>query len=57
MKASRRNFLIGTGVVGGGLVVAFAMRPGPGAPRMVAVADAHAPNAFLQLGPDNTVRF
>ena len=57
MKASRRNFLIGAGVVGGGLVVGFSMRGGPGAPPLKAMEGAYAPNAFLQIGPDNAVRF
>ena len=57
MKASRRNFLIGAGVVGGGLVVGFSMRSGPGAPPLLAVDGAYAPNAFLQIGPDNLMRF
>ena len=57
MKATRRNFLIGAGVVGGGLVVGFSMRGGPGAPPLKAVEGAYAPNAFLQIGPDNVMRF
>ena len=57
MKASRRNFLIGAGVVGGGLVVGFSMRGGPGAPPLRAMEGAYAPNAFLQIGPDNVMRF
>lgn len=57
MKASRRNFLIGAGVVGGGLVVGFSMRSGPGAPPLKAMDGAYAPNAFLQIGPDNVMRF
>ena len=57
MKATRRNFLIGAGVVGGGLVVGFSMRGGPGAPRLQSVEGAYAPNAFLQIGPDNVMRF
>lgn len=57
MKATRRNFLIGAGVVGGGLVVGFSMRGGPGAPRLQPVEGAYAPNAFLQIGPDNVMRF
>ena len=57
MKASRRNFLIGAGVVGGGLVVGFSMRSGPGAPPLKAMEGAYAPNAFLQIGADNVMRF
>ena len=57
MKATRRNFLIGAGVVGGGLVVGFSMRGGPGAPPLKAVEGAYGPNAFLQIGADNVMRF
>lgn len=57
MKASRRNFLIGAGVVGGGLVVGFSMRSGPGAPPLKELDGAYAPNAFLQIGPDDVMRF
>jgi len=53
---SRRGFLKGTAVLGGGLVVAFVI---PGAHRFAAAAEnqgnVFAPNAFLRIGNDNTV--
>ncbi|VVP09440.1 Isoquinoline 1-oxidoreductase subunit beta [Pseudomonas fluorescens] len=53
---SRRGFLKGSAVLGGGLVVAFAM---PGAHRFAMGAEnqgnVFAPNAFLRIGNDNSV--
>ena len=53
---SRRGFLKGSAVLGGGLVVAFAM---PGAHRFAMGAqnqgNVFAPNAFLRIGNDNSV--
>ncbi|WP_223441804.1 MULTISPECIES: xanthine dehydrogenase family protein molybdopterin-binding subunit [Pseudomonas] len=53
---SRRGFLRGSAVLGGGLVVAFAM---PGAHRFAMGAEnqgnVFAPNAFLRIGNDNSV--
>jgi isoquinoline 1-oxidoreductase subunit beta len=53
---SRRGFLKGTAVLGGGLVVAFVI---PGAHRFARAAEnqgnVFAPNAFLRIGNDNTV--
>ena len=53
---SRRSFLRGTAVLGGGLVVAFVI---PGAHRFAQGAEnegsVFAPNAFLRIGNDNSV--
>lgn len=53
---SRRGFLKGTAVLGGGLVVAFVI---PGAHRFAGAAEnqgnVFAPNAFLRIGNDNSV--
>ncbi|MGJ7517419.1 molybdopterin cofactor-binding domain-containing protein [Pseudomonas baetica] len=53
---SRRGFLKGSAVLGGGLVVAFVI---PGAHRFALGAenqgDVFAPNAFLRIGNDNSV--
>ncbi|WP_053158744.1 xanthine dehydrogenase family protein molybdopterin-binding subunit [Pseudomonas sp. P1.8] len=53
---SRRGFLKGSAVLGGGLVVAFVM---PGAHRFALGAEnqgnVFAPNAFLRIGNDNSV--
>jgi isoquinoline 1-oxidoreductase beta subunit len=53
---TRRGFLKGSAVLGGGLVVAFAM---PGAHRFATGAEnqgnVFAPNAFLRIGNDNSV--
>ncbi|WP_349733903.1 xanthine dehydrogenase family protein molybdopterin-binding subunit [Pseudomonas jessenii] len=53
---SRRGFLKGSAMLGGGLVVAFAI---PGAHRFAMGAEnqgnVFAPNAFLRIGNDNSV--
>jgi isoquinoline 1-oxidoreductase beta subunit len=53
---SRRGFLKGSALLGGGLVVAFAL---PGAHRFAMGAEnqgnVFAPNAFLRIGNDNSV--
>jgi isoquinoline 1-oxidoreductase beta subunit len=53
---SRRGFLKGTAVLGGGLVVAFVI---PGTHRFAGAAEnqsnVFAPNAFLRIGNDNSV--
>jgi isoquinoline 1-oxidoreductase beta subunit len=52
---SRRNFMKAGAVVGGGLVLGFFI---PGANKFAIAADAkptYAPNAFLRIGPDNSV--
>ena len=53
---SRRGFLKGSAVLGGGLVVAFVI---PGAHRFALGAEnqgnVFAPNAFLRIGNDNSV--
>jgi isoquinoline 1-oxidoreductase beta subunit len=56
LESSRRGFLKGSAVLGGGLVVAFVI---PGAHRFALGAenqgDVFAPNAFLRIGNDNSV--
>ena len=58
VNASRRSFLRAAGIAGGGLVVGFAL-PGCGSGPLPtrALAGAFSPNAFLQITPDNAVRF
>ncbi|PWK40376.1 xanthine dehydrogenase family protein molybdopterin-binding subunit [Pseudomonas sp. B21-040] len=56
LESSRRGFLKGSALLGGGLVVAFVI---PGAHRFALGAenqgDVFAPNAFLRIGNDNSV--
>ena len=59
-KLSRRKFLLTAGVAGAGLVVAFSInRAGnrAGALPIGREPDGWIANAFLQLTPDNTIRF
>ena len=53
---SRRGFLKGSALLGGGLVVAFAV---PAGHRFAMAAEnvgkVFAPNAFLRIGADNSV--
>lgn len=52
---TRRKFLIGTGVVGGGLVLAMVLKKDPPLPGLR--EGSFAPNAFLQITPNNEVVF
>ncbi|OGT72794.1 MAG: hypothetical protein A3I78_00055 [Gammaproteobacteria bacterium RIFCSPLOWO2_02_FULL_56_15] len=55
MKLSRRGFLIGAGLVGGGLVIGFRLKgsaPVPGVRE-----GSFQPNAYLQITPDDNVIF
>lgn len=55
---SRRRFLIGSAVVGGGLVVGFSLFGQSSEPfPIVAEADGFVPNAFLQFTADNRTIF
>ena len=55
---SRRHFLRNTAVVGGGLVVGFNLTGCSTDPLPIPpVADSFVANAFLQITPDNQVRF
>ena len=58
LNYSRRHFLRTAGIAGGGLVVGFSLS-GCSASEipLQPLADAYAPNAFLQLTPDNVIRF
>lgn len=53
---TRRKFLWTTGIVGAGLVVGFSMRR-PSPFPIAAEKDGWVANAFLQITPDNLVRF
>jgi isoquinoline 1-oxidoreductase beta subunit len=55
MKFSRRNFLIGTGLVGGGLILGFHFKPGPPIPNTI--SGSFQPNAWLQVTEDGRVIF
>ena len=60
VNASRRRFLQTSAVTGGGLVVGFTITGCYSAPAPLPVAStegAWTPNAFLQVLPDNTIRF
>ncbi len=56
---SRRRFLRNSGLVGGGLVVGFHLTgcSSPADPLVRSLPEAFAPNAFLQIRPDNVVHF
>ncbi len=58
MNLSRRNFLRNTAVAGGGLVVGFSLSGCSSAALPIeGVPGGFIANAFLQITPDNTVRF
>ena len=60
VNVSRRRFLQTSAVTGGGLVVGFAITGCSSTPAPLPVAStegAWTPNAFLQVLPDNTIRF
>ena len=60
VNVSRRRLLQASAVTGGGLVVGFAVTGCSSAPAPLPVAStegAWTPNAFLQILPDNTIRF
>ncbi|MCB1693516.1 MAG: xanthine dehydrogenase family protein molybdopterin-binding subunit, partial [Pseudomonadales bacterium] len=58
VNLSRRKFLVGTAVVGGGLVMGFSLT-GCSTPELPIdkTAEGFVPNAFLQITPDNNVKF
>ena len=55
MKIARRKLLIGTGLVGGGLLVGFSIAGDKPVPRTA--ADSFQPNAWLQITPEGKVIF
>ncbi|MBL6697699.1 MAG: xanthine dehydrogenase family protein molybdopterin-binding subunit, partial [Luminiphilus sp.] len=60
VNVSRRRLLQASAVTGGGLVVGFAVTGCSSTPAPLPVAStegAWTPNAFLQILPDNTIRF
>ena len=58
VNLSRRKFLKTTGIVGGGLVVGFSITGcSPDEPPVKALAGGFVPDAFIQITPDNAVRF
>ena len=58
VRLSRRSFLTTTGLAGGGLIVGVGLQGcGANSPPFQPDAGSFAPNAFLQITPDNVVRF
>lgn len=58
INVSRRKFLKASGIVGGGLVLGFSLTGcSPGELPISIVEGGFVPNAFLQITPDNVVRF
>ncbi len=58
LNVSRRRFLKTSGVAGGGLVVGFTLTGcGSSAPPVARMEGDFVPNAFLQITPENRVRF
>ncbi|GAB1267092.1 xanthine dehydrogenase family protein molybdopterin-binding subunit [Aurantivibrio infirmus] len=57
MKFTRRKFLIGTGVVGGGLVLGIALTGSDEGPVPQTVENSFQPNAWLQITTDGNVIF
>ena len=58
INMSRRKFLKTTGAIGGGLVVGFSMTGcSPGELPIELSKGGLVPNAFLQITPENVVRF
>lgn len=55
MKLTRRKFLIGSGVVGGGLLLGFSLRDAVPVPHTR--PDSFQPNAWLQITPQGEVIF
>ncbi len=55
MKLTRRNFLIGSAAVGGGLVLGFKLSPEAEVPHTI--AGSFQPNAWLQILPTGEVIF
>ncbi|HQQ74953.1 MAG TPA: molybdopterin-dependent oxidoreductase, partial [Pseudomonadales bacterium] len=55
MKLTRRKFLIGSGVVGGGLLLGFSLRDAVLVPHTR--PDSCQPNAWLQITPQGEVIF
>ena len=58
VNISRRQFLKSTGIVGGGLVIGFSLSGCSSSVLPIAPLEGgFVPNAFLQLGADNSIRF
>lgn len=58
INVSRRQFLKTTGIVGGGLVIGFSLSGCSTEPLPIAqLENGFVPNAFLQFGLDNSIRF
>lgn len=55
MKLSRRKLLVGTGLVGGGLILGFSLRGDKPWPQTA--EGSFQPNAWLQITPDDRVIF
>lgn len=58
-NVSRRRFLKATAVLGGGVVIGFSLTgcSTPGPLPIAAAEGGFVPNAFLQILPDNTIKF
>ena len=55
---SRRSFLKATGIVGGGLVVGFSLSGCSSSELPIVMSkNGFVPNAFLQITPDNNIKF
>lgn len=57
MKFTRRKFLIGTGVVGGGLVLGISLSGDGEGPVPKSIENSFQPNAWLQISTDGEVVF
>jgi isoquinoline 1-oxidoreductase beta subunit len=55
MKLTRRKFIVGSSIVGGGLVLGFTLLSKPPVPGIR--EETFQPNAFLQITPDDKVIF
>ena len=58
VNLSRRHFIKSSGIIGGGLVVGFSLSGCSRSPLPIEpMADGFVPNAFLQITPENLIRF
>ena len=58
INVSRRKFLKSSGILGGGLVIGFTLNGcSPDILPMDSISGAFSPNAFIQITPENTIRF
>ncbi len=58
VNASRRRFIKSSAIAGGGLIIGFSLNGcSSGPPPLQPMAGAFEPNAFLQITPENMIRF